>query len=69
MCYLQECGKLRVQNHLCIHMGKAAYFLAFARGDVVFIFSFNFFTFSKETGRYLIYSLLLYVFDQKIVNQ
>ena len=29
--------------------------LAFARGDVVFIFSFNIFTFSKETGRYLIY--------------
>ena len=29
--------------------------LAFARGDVVFIFSFEIFTFFKETGRYLTY--------------
>ena len=29
--------------------------LAFARGDVVFIFSFKIFTFFKETGRFLTY--------------
>ena len=44
--------------------------LAFARGDMVFIFSFKIFTFSKETGRYWIYfTVLLYVFDEKIINQ
>ena len=37
------------------HLPLGLAWRAFARGEVVFIFSFKIFTFSKETGRYWTY--------------
>ena len=40
----------------------SVFFLAFARGDVVFIFSFKIFYFLYRTGRYLIFFYCNYMY-------